>query len=64
MHPVNCYSSIIITEQQRAVYSANSFRVTFAMLTSPSSSISEMQGIDRDGLLSELGAKDQEPPKR
>lgn len=63
MQPVNRYSSIIITEQQRAVYSANSFRVTFAMLTSPSSSISEMQGIDRDGLLTELGTKDQESPK-
>lgn len=33
------------------------------MLTSPSSSISEMQGIDRDALLTELGTKDQEPPK-
>lgn len=62
IHPVNCYSSIIITEQQRAVYSVNSFRVTFAMLTSPSSSISEMQGKDRDSLLTEVGTKDQEPP--
>lgn len=33
------------------------------MLTSPSSSISEMQGKDRDSLLTEVGTKDQEPPK-
>lgn len=63
IHPVNCYSSIIMAEQQRAVYSANSFRVTFAMLTSPSSSISEMQGIDRGGLVTEIGIQNQEALK-
>lgn len=56
--PVNCYSSVIITEQQRAVYSANSFRVTFAMLTSQSSSISEMQDTGKDGFLTGVEIKE------
>lgn len=33
------------------------------MLTSPSSSISEMQGVDRDGLLTEVGSQEQDPPQ-
>lgn len=33
------------------------------MLTSPSSSISEMQGRDTDGLVTEVGTKDQAPQK-
>lgn len=33
------------------------------MLTGPSSPISEMQGTDRDGLLTEIGTEDEGVPK-